>query len=372
MVYRALTIDTNVAYGGGFDFEHGLLRQLQQFSGSADRFILSAVVEAEILKRLQEMNVSTSDKFLRVAQDALARGLLSDAEAPAVHALSAAMIEPNLAARKRLDTFVTATGAAIVPADLAATSDLVRLYTTPLPPFEATGPKKTEFPDAIALLSLEAWGRENGPVLAVSKDKGWRDYAAKSPLIDVVDDLADALAIFQEQAAAEKAARAVAGLLGQIQAGALPDLATALRSRIETRAEEIDPDIEAHSYHEMELELASVTFTDYELSAAAEDGFDVTVVRVEDDLVAVTTPVVVHVSFEVAISLMHWDSIDREYVYLGTQYQSVDTNLYYDALITFNGDLATPDELDIDDVELVNGNASIELGEIEMDVGDGR
>ena len=63
------------------------------------------------------------------------------------------------------------------------------------PPFEEPDKKKHEFPDAIALLSLEEWAEVNKTrILAVSCDRGWAAFAAESEWIVVDSDLASALA----------------------------------------------------------------------------------------------------------------------------------------------------------------------------------
>jgi chromosome condensin MukBEF complex kleisin-like MukF subunit len=80
------------------------------------------------------------------------------------------------------------------------------------------GKKKAEFPDAISLLSLEAWAEANEKrILAVSGDKDWAAYAENSERIDVVSKLSDALAMLQEHA--EEAGEFVQKLLADMQEG---------------------------------------------------------------------------------------------------------------------------------------------------------
>jgi PIN domain len=370
MPYRALTIDTTVAYGVGFDFEHGLLAQLRQFHGGGDRFVLSAIVEAEMLKQLRVMTTATRDKYLSVSQDAKERRLLPTEVTVAIDALTSSLADPDVAARAHMDAFVDATGARRIPVDLASMTDLARLYFENAPPFEAAGAKKAEFPDAIALLSLEAWARQNGKVLAVSKDNGWQAFAEKSQHLDVFKSLGEALAVFQEQAAAEKAAKDVAAIIRQIISGELPELAANLQGRIESRTEELDPEIAADSPYQIDYELSAVAFEKYEFAGDPDDDFDVTVVRLDERLVVVTAPVVVRATFQVSFHLLQWDSTDREYVSLGSHYEHQEAEFLFDALITLVGDVAAPETLDLQDVELVNGSPHLDFGEVEPDFGD--
>src|SRR5262249_33691704 len=102
-------------------------------------------------------------------------------------------------AQARLNAFFDAIGARIIPFETVTVSKLLDLYFAPAPPFSASGKKKSEFPDAIALLSLETWARTKGKrILAVSADKDWITFAEQCDHIDVVPKLENGLAKLQE------------------------------------------------------------------------------------------------------------------------------------------------------------------------------
>lgn len=370
MAYSALTIDTNVAYGNGFDFEHGLMGQLSQFAHSTASLLVTDVVRQELLKRLREMTSSTRDKVENAVREGLERRLIPPGAAEAAKQLVAGLVDPENAAQTRLEEFLKATGAVVVPSDLASLKDVTRVYFESAPPFETTGAKKAEFPDAIALLCLEAWAKKHGQILAVSKDRGWKAFAAASNWIDVVDDLAEALSVFQEQAKAEAAATAVRSLLGRLQAGELPDLDRELRDRLQSRFEELDLQPSAHSYHHFDAELAGVTVNEWAWVARDDGTLEVTVVRLENETIVVTIPVRANVTVHASFSLEHWDSIDREYVSLGSQMEERELEIEAEALLTLIGPLEAADEIDIDDVELVDTPGEVDFGEIELDRGE--
>ncbi|MCA6115206.1 DUF4935 domain-containing protein [Bradyrhizobium sp. WSM 1738] len=74
---------------------------------------------------------------------------------------------------------------------------MLRRYFTIEPPFSRGELKKTEFPDALALLSLEAWAsRHHTTVLLVSRDTDWQAFAAASKHLVVIADLSAALDCF--------------------------------------------------------------------------------------------------------------------------------------------------------------------------------
>ena len=84
-------------------------------------------------------------------------------------------IDPEVVARERIDRYLKSVDATVVPAKGHVDIDeLLRIYFEGTAPFSKEGKKKNEFPDAIALLSLEDWARNNAATLiAVSTDKDW-------------------------------------------------------------------------------------------------------------------------------------------------------------------------------------------------------
>ena len=75
---------------------------------------------------------------------------------------------------------------------------LIDMYFLHQAPFKEIGNKKNEFPDAIALLSLQSWAEKNNKkLLAVSSDKDWMDFSTDH--INVIDDLAKAMDILNKQ-----------------------------------------------------------------------------------------------------------------------------------------------------------------------------
>ena len=78
----------------------------------------------------------------------------------------------------------------------------------------------------------------------------------------------------------------------------------------------------------------------------------------------------VRATFQVSFHLLQWDSTDREYVSLGSHYEHQEAEFLFDALITLVGDVAAPETLDLQDVELVNGSPHLDFGEVEPDFGD--
>ena len=101
----------------------------------------------------------------------------------------------------RFDRFLEMTGCEIIPANGADMDRLIKMYFDPSAPFETSKNKKNEFPDAIALITMEEWAKlNNKKLLAITKDQGWSDFAARSEWIFTEQDLAAGLEMLQDDA----------------------------------------------------------------------------------------------------------------------------------------------------------------------------
>jgi rRNA-processing protein FCF1 len=366
MPYDAFTIDTNAIIQGGMNFEAGLLAQLDQFKDGPVQFVVSEIVVRETLKHL---NVSTK-KARDSARSALDRagqlGLISsDAAKTAIDALA----DSRTVARSKVASFLEATGAETVPANLCAIDALLKSYFDPTPPFEATGDKKNEFPDALALLSLEAWAKAAGKtVLAASADKGWQSFAEKSEHIFVEGDLADAMQIVQ--AHAEAAAKAVNTFLRGIAEGDLPDDERSMSALLADALAEWEFDVEASAPYRYELDATELRLESFELTERDGD-YGVTVVRLTADEVVCRVDVEITATAHAQFSLFAWDSIDREEIGMGGTSASSEETFDAAVLITIAGSIDGPvADLEIVDLEVVEALGSVDMGEINLDFGD--
>lgn len=358
MKYDVLTIDTQVIHANGFDLEGGLLAQIAQFRDGSTRFVLSRVTLREILRHLtqkaEEARRGLQSAF-RKAQDGQFPLELPDLKA----------IDPKAVARSRLEAFVKATGAEIIDYDSVSLPEVMDRYFKPAPPF-ATGKKKSEFPDAVALLSLEAWARANDKrVLAVSKDGDWTAFAEASGVIDVQTDLADALADLQKDTA--EAMTIAADLLGRIKTDDDWGLRAGFYSSLDSEVSGYSAIAEAESYHSVEAEEASLTFIDFDyVEDPAEQAFEI--VQARPDRLVVQVELKVKVSAEAAFTFQIYDSIDKDYVSLGSSLAQAEDELELTALVTFDHDedqQGSP--WTVYNVELLGHGEVVDFGYIEPD-----
>ncbi|WP_336966798.1 PIN domain-containing protein [Sphingobium aquiterrae] len=369
MAYDAFTIDTNLAIEGGLNLEGGLLGQLTQFKDGQIDLILSEIVVREVRKHLNLQVKKVRDTLVSLAARAEEVQLTEGDAAAELKAKVEALGDPRDVAGARLKKYFEDTGATTIPVKLASIDALVRGYFSASPPFDATGAKKSEFPDAIALLAIEAWATKSGKkVLAVSKDKGWADFAANCDVIDVEPDFAKALQIVQEHA--EEASARVGAILEAVEAGGLPEIAAAIEEGLRRGLPGWPIHGEGGGAFYLELDSAELEFESYTLIKDG-DGYDITIVRMGSNQVVARIGAEMKATARADFSLSVWDSIDKEYVGMGGQ--SAETTIEFDGafLLTIGGDLAgDPADLEAEEVEIVEAIDEVDFGEIEFDPGD--
>jgi hypothetical protein len=161
--------------------------------------------------------------------------------------------DPIAFAELSWNAFAKATDAIIIPADGNVTfTDLLNRYFSETPPFSSMGKKKAEFPDAIALLSIESWATAHSTkVLLISNDGDWQAFAAESSNLVCVKDVPEAIDPFNREAHFV-AERIVAMLIDK----KAPDLDEELSNAVERFFDDSSMDIEARTNnYDYEAEL---------------------------------------------------------------------------------------------------------------------
>jgi hypothetical protein len=360
--YAALTIDSNVFIGHGLNLERGLLGQLQQFAGGPVKLIISEVVLQEVRRHLLEATKSSRSKF---------QGGLKSVKIPFGISESAAIEFENgiLGALKdaeivdaRIKSFLSATGAQIIEAADIDVDRLLKLYFNATAPFEGSGDKKAEFPDAIALLSLEQWSNEEDVrLLAVSKDGGWVDFAKNSKRIDVIDSLADALTHFQPHNAA---ANIVDALQSVILDRGKSEILESLNDFIVESVNEAEVDVEYSSALHASLDEAEVHYKSHEFLRDKDDRPIVDVTYIEANWLSLRLRINIEYEIQANFSMSVWDSIDREYISIGSSSAVADDSYACDVLLSLTGDFSKGIE------QALVGELGIDINLPGADIGD--
>lgn len=363
MDYDALTLDTQTVERNGFNFDGGLLAQLKQFVDGPTKVVIAQIVLSEIFRHLREKTKEAKESVENAHRKAILYGLRAPAEIAFAE-------EPDTrsVALKRLEKYLKEIGAAIISPDAVPMRDLVRTYVRAEPPFTASGPKKDEFPDAIALLSLAHWANANDKrILAVSSDKDWSAFADGSPHIDVVPDLSEALARLQKDI--DQANEVAQTILAQIKTGANADLAEMFETHLSDAVSGAEVTAEADSYFEYEASDVQVSLNHYEID---EDNglFPAKVVQVGRTKIVVDVDLRAFVNADATFSLLVHDSIDDDYVGIGsTTAQVEEEEESIGVLATIEGDFSL-NEIEITNVELIRGLDYLHFGAVEPDYGE--
>ncbi|KPX25644.1 hypothetical protein ALO72_200027 [Pseudomonas syringae pv. delphinii] len=165
------------------------------------------------------------------------------------------------------------------------------------------------------MLTLESWavGNDKRTVL-VSKDKGWHAFAKSSSYLHVVEELPDALALFQPHTK-------VKSLIEMLQADGLLDrdgeLFQRIKNAISERASEQSPDIEANSLFYFESDDVQIEYLGHKFAQGEDNKPKIRIVLIEDNLVVLSLTALVHTKVMTTFSFSQYDSIDKDYVPLG-------------------------------------------------------
>lgn len=360
--YDVILIDTSIFDGNGLRLEKGLLGKLSQFRKSPIELLFPDVIKNEVQSHLE--------KKIKVARNALEKSFndagdhlffggsaLNDAKKILIDSK-----EIEGLAESRIDNFISETGALELECgDYVSVSDLLNQYFSNTAPFSESGKKKNEFPDAIILLAVEEWARqEEKTVLAVAKDKDWKAYCEKSEHIDYEEDLSEGLAILNEE-------NAPYALLANLEKALENDSATQFLSEIETglssALDGLTPDQDADSHLYWEPDGCSAWFKEFYLQ---EDEFRI--IDVDEDFVVLETTALITVEAEGEFSFSVYDSIDKDHVYMGSISATTEKSFESEILLTVTGDLdGDIEQLTIEQVEVVNPISSINFGTIEPD-----
>lgn len=362
--YIGLTFDAQTVYTSGFRLGTGLLKELTLLPTNKVPIVLSKVVMAEIAKGFHGHIREELDRLRTTHSKLFDLDIVEDAHPT----LASSATEAEEIAEARLNRFWKDLGATTISPNSVPINQALDLYFANKPPFRRKG-KKAEFPDAIALLSLEAYAKGEGQkILAISGDADWTDFCAASDWIDIVPTIKDAIKIISDQISvmnSEKAKRSIkraTELLTEIETEANARLVSEFRTKLAAGLDVVFVDAEADGPYEASGDQVDFTLKDFELSTSPDDIGFVTYSQ-EDESVSVELPGRVLVDASAYFSLDYWDSVDREYVHMGSNREIVTT--WIDMRVIVRLDIEDELQPTISEVEIVEFPKSLDFGNIE-------
>jgi len=350
----AVAIDTSVIDHYQTNLEFKLLRSLEQFKRTGISVLLSEVVLGEVNSHLVRKNNETKNK-LHTALNQFSRNWKLDPKRLEAVSKELAVDEPAAFAAAQINAYVSHIGAEIVKAEgNVSLSDILSMYFSNSAPFSTAEKKKNEFPDAFALCSLEAWGRnKNKKVIVVSRDSDWQKYAEQSDWLVHIRDLPVCLNLFNEDEVFI-ASRVMKMLIDGQATGVLK----AIRDAVEQEVESTDFHVEADSPFYFSASAAYARFLDLTI----EDG-EPLVIEADAEVLTIQVRAQAQIEANADFDFTMRDGIDRDYVSIGSSSHSVRHWIDVSAFVTvdrkFDGEPGLVD-LDID-----IGFPTVEFGIVE-------
>lgn len=363
--FGAISIDNATFKGEGYKFYEGLLAQMRQFKESPVKVIQTDVVHNEAIKHIgQEISKTRSsvEQALRSANKQLK--IKPDDIDSARDLLSVDGSEAEIAAA-RLEKYYEFIGAEKIDSGVYADlSHLMEMYFSTEAPFETGKDKKNEFPDAIALLALEGWADENDiNIVAVSQDKGWKNYSEDSERIKIVSSLAEALEKFQPH-------NKVASVIAHIRGDSLFDGDNHVLEKIEqaiiSSIDGFDIWVEASSYMHFEWEDTSASYISHALDNDHVGLVKIRVLSINDEAIVLKVGATVEVEVEASFDFSVRDSIDKDYVGMGGNVCTTTETYHTDILLTLTGDFSQDfDDIEVTEIEVLETIGHADFGEVE-------
>ena len=365
--FGSITIDNATYKGEGYRFYEGLLAQMRQFKESPVKVLQTDIVHKEAINHIgQEISKTRSsiEQALRSANKQLK--IKSEVIENARALLSVDGSEAEIA-EARLEKYYEFIGAEKIDSGrYADLSRLMEMYFATEAPFESGKDKKNEFPDAIALLALEGWAEENEiNIIAVSQDKGWKNFSEGSDRITLVSSLAEALEKFQPH-------NKVVSIISHTREDSLLDGENHVLEEIEqaiiNSVDGCDIWVEASSYMHFEWEDVSASYISHELDKDQDGLVKTRVVSINDEEIVLKVGATVEVEVEAGFDFSVRDSIDKDYVGMGGNVCTTTESYHTDILLSLTGDFSQDfDDIDVAEVEVLETIGRADFGEVEPD-----
>jgi len=349
---RGISLDTNIFHKLGYDLNVTTLRKLDQFKETNISVIFSEIVIREVKKHISEKAEETRQSLassLRKHQKRWNAGFDIDQVSRTVGIAG----DPVELASSQVTDFVDQIGASIVPVNGNVDIDvLTGRYFDTKSPFENNAKKKAEFPDAMALLSLESWAMRHGSfVLLVSDDSGWQKFAEESERLICLKSIEVALDHFNG------AGRFVADqAVSMLRNGAAEDLTSEIDTTIQARLDDNDFSIEADSHLSLDWDGMYASLQHWAVAEFSHPR----IIASDDETVTFAIDLSCIVEFTADFYFSVYDSVDLDQVNMGSEEFSKENTIQLAAVLTISRDMDPEPEL----IE-----ASITTQRIEADFG---
>ncbi|WP_162820693.1 PIN domain-containing protein [Microvirga calopogonii] len=358
----AVSIDTSVFdhYQTNLDFK--LLRSLVQFRGTGVKFLLSEVVVGEVHAHLARRSADSKSKLQAALNQFAKAWKLDSGVVTAGWKGVTPEHEPLAFAKMQVDAFISYVGAEVIKAeDYVSLSDVLARYFSNVAPFSDSDRKKSEFPDAFALSSLDEWGRRNNKkVIIVSRDTDWERFSGESEWLVYIKDLPACLGYFNEDETFY-----VTGIWKALTEGRAPSLMAGIREAVREYIENVDFHVDADSPFSFEATAGSARFLGLMIKA---EGRSPWIIESDDSSISFIVPVSTRFEVAAEFEFSMRDGIDRDYVSLGSSSYSM--KMAEDLPVIITVDRTGKHEPTLLDVDLEIPFPKVDFGLIEPNFED--
>ena len=310
--FEAITLDTSVFDAQGLKLESGLLKQLEQFKDSSTELIISEVVKEELLSHLTKKTKEIKKNIENSLRQAENCWNVEDSKIKQIEQCIFDGYEAEEFVSERFSQFTENTSLEVIESqDYLLVKELMQKYFRSEPPFVETGKKKNEFPDAIALMSLESWANKNRTkIIAVTHDNDWKSFCENSEYLYCTDDLAGALGLFQLKDADDICEY----LSDKYKKRTLANLEIAISNALDYQIGYINIHPEANSSFIYEGEIEKIRVDGFKFKSVDDTNTIFRPVNFDGDSLTVESKLIVNVKIECNFSFSVYDSIDKDYV----------------------------------------------------------
>ncbi|MBO9101769.1 MULTISPECIES: PIN domain-containing protein [unclassified Rhizobium] len=351
----AITMDTSIFDKFGCNLEFKALTAVEQFKHKDVQLVLSPVTLGEVRNHIAAAVSEAASKAQAGINQFFKASRANNKLDEVVKALGIDT-DPSVIAGEQISAYVDRVGAGEITEQVDS-DELLRRYFGVLPPFGKSSDKKAEFPDAIALLTLEKWAVANDTyLLAVSRDGDWETFAGLSEKLIHVGELSTALGFFNDQESA-----IAARVVSSIKSGSAANLNKQIQSKLEDYIDGYDVDVDANAGYYYEYEIYDTSIAGWDFA----DRADIVVVSANDDEVVVSFDLAVEAQIDVSFKFSAKDHIDKDYVSLGGADLTGTAEFIVSAVATFAKSIdRDPDLIDLD----IDGRGvAVDFGYVEPD-----
>lgn len=364
-VFGAITLDTSIFDRNNLNFESGLLKHLKQFRYGSTKLIISDIVYKEVMNHLKKKTTNSVTELENALNQIRIPWLVDEKTLNEVKLLLIGNNSADSISKIRLQAFINETNAEVIEAGkLIDVQNLIDRYFDVMPPFEETGKKKNEFPDAIALLTIDAWANnKNTKVLVITTDKGWKDYCDKSERLVALEDLNTTLSLFQ----LHNEYKVCFFLSEEVKKNNLC-LWEAVEKALINQSWNMDFTLEAEAVYPYESEITEIVYKNFEFLVIDESEIYFRPIEVDDSYVVTEANIRVKYEVEGNFYFSVWDSIDKEDIPIGGGTKTSEVTVDIDVLITLDiSDIENFEDFSIVDVEILNTSHDVDFGVVDLD-----